>query len=147
MYPQTKNIRRVHHPRHLCGYIPGYRRHEPVFLLQETPFGGRPVTKLASPHHKLLDTEPVTFVPTIRDFSSFSINSINTYSDPEVWRGLKPVGGNISQLFARVASEAALSQIGICFPNLIHLQIEVPVRLVCRYQCVTWLSQPFTVLE
>jgi hypothetical protein len=118
----------------------------PIYLAPKV-ISGRPVTKLASHRHKLLDREPVTFLPSIRDFYTFSSNSITTYSDPEVWRGLKAVGGGIFQLFTRVASEAALSQIGICFPNLVHLQIEVPVRRVCRYQCATWLSQPFTVLE
>ncbi|KAF8490206.1 hypothetical protein JB92DRAFT_1334317 [Gautieria morchelliformis] len=46
---------------------------------------------------------------------------------PEEWRGMRPIGG-ISHLFVRVsdASEGTLSQIGLCFPNLVYLQIEVP---------------------
>ncbi|KAF8515943.1 hypothetical protein JB92DRAFT_2912638 [Gautieria morchelliformis] len=110
--------------------LPDLRSFGGPFALASKVIGNRPVAKLASPGYDvLLDSEPVTFLPfTEVPLSDMSWTSWNlVYDDPEVWRGLKPIGG-ISHLFVRIsdASEGTLSQIGLCFPNLVHLQLELP---------------------
>jgi hypothetical protein len=132
--------------------LPDLRSFGGPFALVPKVIGHRPVTKLASPRHMLLDSEPVTFLPSTREsvfhFAHMIRHSLDMVQD-EAWGALKSIGGGISQLFVRVndASESTLSQIGLCFPNLVHLQLEVPVRLACSCQYIVWLSQPFTAFE
>jgi F-box-like len=121
--------------------LPDLRSFGGPFNLAIRVIGNRPVVKLASPRHMLLDSEPVTLLPFMREWI---VSHIYTSFDswdlvlgyPEVWRGLKPIGGGISQLFVCIsdAGETILSQIGLCFPNLIHLELETQVSLVCSRQ-------------
>ncbi|KAF8515942.1 hypothetical protein JB92DRAFT_2912637 [Gautieria morchelliformis] len=108
--------------------LPDLRSFGGPFAFASKVIGNRPVAKLASPCYVLLDSEPVTFLPLMEDlFQSLSRASWRmVYDDPEVWRDFKPIGG-ISHLFLRDVSEGTLSQIGLCFPNLVHLQLELPM--------------------
>jgi hypothetical protein len=126
--------------------LPDLRSFSGPFALSPKVIGSRPVTKLASPHYMVWGSIHDTLLPFMKkDSMVFRVSNVTTHSweevqdDPEVWRGLKPIGGGISQLFVKVsgAREVILSQIGLCFPNLVHLQLEIPVRLVYRCQCVS----------
>jgi hypothetical protein len=127
--------------------LPDLRSFSGPFALSPKFIGSRPVTKLASPHYVVWGSIHDTLLPFCmkKDPMVFRVSKVTTHSweevqdNPEVWRGLKPIGGGISQLFVNIsgAREATLSQLGLCFPNLVHLQLEVPVRLVYRCQCVS----------
>jgi hypothetical protein len=114
--------------------LPDLRTFGGPFTLAPKVIGSRLVTKLACPYYMLLDSEPVTILPLLT--STLTNSRYFVYDGPEVWRGSKPIGC-IRQLFVRIsdASEAILSQIGLCFPNLVHLQLDVPVRIAysCQY--------------
>ncbi|KAF8523586.1 hypothetical protein JB92DRAFT_2884120 [Gautieria morchelliformis] len=107
--------------------LPDLRSFSGPFALAPKVISSRPLTKLASPCFMLFDSEPVTYLPWARD--EWMVLDIHLVHDvPEVWRALKPIGGGISQLFVCISNrdDAVLSQISLCFPNLVHLHIELP---------------------
>ncbi|KAF8471545.1 hypothetical protein JB92DRAFT_3102629 [Gautieria morchelliformis] len=114
--------------------LPELRSFSGPFALARKVIGSRPVTKLASPRYMPLDSKPLTLLPFMGESNIFHVSNSRMYSwdevhdEPEVWRALKPICGGISQLFVRVsdASEVIMSQIGLCFPNIVHLQLGVP---------------------
>ncbi|KAF8528722.1 hypothetical protein JB92DRAFT_2825956 [Gautieria morchelliformis] len=114
--------------------LPNLRAFSGPFALAPKVIGSRPVTKLASPCHTLFDFEPAALLPFMGVSKICCVSNLIHYSwdvvndDPEVWRALKPIGGGISQLVMHVsdANETLLSQISLSFPNLVHLQLEVP---------------------
>ena len=52
----------------------------------------------------------------------------------EVWHDLKTIGGDILELFVRVGDDS-LSLISPCFPNLVHLEIELWDRVFVSHSC------------
>ncbi|KAF8515936.1 hypothetical protein JB92DRAFT_2912628 [Gautieria morchelliformis] len=107
--------------------LPELRSFGGPFALAPKFIGSRPVTKLASPRNMriMFPFKREWRVSHLSNMFSHPRNAV--HNELEVWRALIPIGRRMSQLFISVydASEAILSQIGLCFPNLVHLQLDL----------------------
>ena len=92
---------------------------------------GRPVTRLALGFPFEPPKQNPSPSPSSHGLTVFSQTNFTTYpldvpysdSDWDVWDNLKTIGGGIQELFVR-SSLTSPSVIALCFPNLIHLQVE-----------------------
>jgi hypothetical protein len=127
------------------GDLPDLRSFSGPFTVSPEFIRARPITKLALDCH--IPTRCI-FLPSLHGLTIFPHIHSTTYdlyryyldihAHHDVWTELKPIGGGIQELSVPISAEATWGpNLGLCFPNLIHLQLELrmmnPVRsnLLC----------------
>ncbi|KAF8515948.1 hypothetical protein JB92DRAFT_2912647 [Gautieria morchelliformis] len=115
------------------GDLPDLRSFSGPFTLSPQFIHARPVTKLALDCHIL---ELMHILPSLYGLTVFP-HIHSTTDDPDrdyldihdhhdVWTELKPIGGGIQELAVPINAEATWGpNLGLCFPNLVHLQLEL----------------------
>jgi hypothetical protein len=126
--------------------LPDLRSFSGPFPLVPKVIHTRPVTKLALDCHLPCEDDP-TFLPSLYGLTAFPHTHSVLYNIHhacldmhDVWTDLESVSGDVQDLFVPMGAKATwMPRLGLCFPNLHHLQLDLKFR-ESRYVCSHYTS-------